>query len=79
MWIGLVVGHTKVKFHRGSFGVQRILSGLVQLLFREFTELQHKKIHGGSEAEVLIVEPVNYKASSTSAIIWVEHCRISQH
>lgn len=79
MCVGLVVGCTKVKLHRRSFGVQGVLSSLVQLLFREFTELQHKEVHGGSEAEVLIVEPVNDKASTTSAIVWVEHCRVRQH
>lgn len=79
MYVGLDVGHTKVKLHRRSFGVQGVLSGLLQLLFGELTELQHKEVHGGSEAEVLIVEPVNHKTSTTSAIIWVEHCRLSQH
>lgn len=79
MCVGVVVDHTKVKLHRGSFGVQRVLSSLVQVLFREFTELQHKEVHGGSEAEVLIVEPVNHEASTTTAIVWVEHCRVSQN
>lgn len=51
---------------------------MIQLVFGELTELQHKEFHGGSEAQVLIVEPVNHKASTTSAIIWVEHCRVSQ-
>lgn len=79
MCVGLVVGHTEVKLHRGSFEVQGVLSCLFQLLFRELAKLQHKEVHGGSEAEVLIVEPMNYEASTTSAIIWVEHCRLSQH
>lgn len=79
MCVGLAVGHTKVKFHRGSFRFQGVVSSLVQLLFRKLAQLQHKEIHGGGEAEVLIVEPVNYEASATSAIVWVEHCRVSQH
>ena len=79
MSAGLVEGHTKVKLQMGSLRVQGILSGLVHLLFRELTELQHKEFHGSSEAKVLIVEPVNHEAAATGAIVWVEHCRVGKH
>jgi len=70
---------TKVKLHGGAVRFQQVLSGLVQLLLRELSQLHHKKVHGRSEAQVLVVEPVDDKTPAARAVVWVEHCRVGHY
>lgn len=70
---------TKVKLHGGAVRFQQVLSGLVQLLLRELSQLHHKKVHGRSEAQVLVVEPVDDKTPAARAVVWVEHRRVGHY
>ena len=56
------VSCTKVELHGGALGVH-LLGAVLQLLLRQLPELLHEQVHGGGEAQVFVVQPVDHKAT----------------
>lgn len=42
-----------------------VISGVLQVLLGELPQVLHEHIHGGGEAQVLIIQPVNHETSIT--------------